>query len=91
MRCYAAATKRPEDLTNGPLSCDRAIRYSGFFGVRETWVLSEISLIPVKSCIHHDAVSRMLFVYYLIEFSISALHIFSGNRTFFRRRTIHSA
>ena len=22
------------DLTNGPLSCDRAIRYSGFFGVR---------------------------------------------------------
>ena len=24
------------DLTNRPLSCDRAIRYSGFFGVRES-------------------------------------------------------
>ena len=36
-----------EDLTNGPrsVSCDRAIRYSGFFGVRETWVLLEISWI----------------------------------------------
>ena len=30
---------------NGPRSvrCDRAIRYSGFLGVRETWVLLEIS------------------------------------------------
>ncbi len=30
---------------NGPrsVSCDRAIRYSGFFGVREKWVLLEIS------------------------------------------------
>ena len=30
------------DLTNGPrsVSCNRAIRYSGFFGVRETWVRS---------------------------------------------------
>ena len=37
------------DLTNGPrsVSCDRAIRYSGFFGVRETWVLLEISWIIV--------------------------------------------
>ena len=33
--------------TNGPRlgSCDRAIGYSGFFGVRETWVLLEISWI----------------------------------------------
>ena len=33
------------DLPNGPRSgsCDRAIRFSGFFGVRETWVLLEIS------------------------------------------------
>ena len=33
------------DFTNGPcsVSCDRAIGYSGFFGVRETWVLLEIS------------------------------------------------
>ena len=32
------------DLTNGPrsVSCYRAIRYSGFFGVREKWVLLEI-------------------------------------------------
>ena len=32
---------------NGPrsVSCDRAIRYSGFFGVREKWVLLEISWI----------------------------------------------
>ena len=30
---------------NGPrsVSCNRAIRYSGFFGVRETWVPLEIS------------------------------------------------
>ena len=37
------------DLTNGPrsVSCDRAIRYSGFFRVRETWVLLEISWIHV--------------------------------------------
>ena len=35
---------------NGPtdqVSCDRAIRYSGFFGVRETWVLLEISGNPL--------------------------------------------
>ena len=32
-------------ITNGPrsVSCDPAIRYSGFFGVREKWVLLEIS------------------------------------------------
>ena len=32
-------------ITNGPrsVSCDRALRYSGFFGFRETWVLLEIS------------------------------------------------
>ena len=32
---------------NGPLSVsyDRAIRYLGFFGVRDPWVLLEISLI----------------------------------------------
>ncbi len=29
--------------TDPKVSCDRAIRYSGFFGVRETWVLLEIS------------------------------------------------
>ena len=35
---------------NGPrsVSCDRAIRYSGFFGVRETWVLLEISWIETN-------------------------------------------
>ena len=33
------------DLTNGPrsVSCDQAIRYSGFFGVRKQWGLLEIS------------------------------------------------
>ena len=38
------------DLPNGPLSvsCDRAIRYPGFFWVRETWVLLEISWIWVS-------------------------------------------
>ena len=29
--------------TADQVSCDRAIRYSGFFGVREKWVLLEIS------------------------------------------------
>ena len=29
--------------TPDQVSCDRAIRYSGFFGVRETWVRLEIS------------------------------------------------
>ena len=33
----------PTDLTKG--SCDRAIRYSGFFGVRGPWVLLESSWI----------------------------------------------
>ena len=42
---YMYPSKIKWDLTNGPrsVSCDRTIRYSGFFGVREKWVLLEIS------------------------------------------------
>ena len=48
---FLIASKIEWDLTNGPLSCDRAIRYSGFFEVREKWVRPlEISWIDWKSC-----------------------------------------
>ena len=58
------------DLTNGPrsVSCDRAIRYSGL-GVRETWVLLEISwLVAVVSFFKKegkDHISRWCFQTFL--------------------------
>ena len=38
------------DLTNGPLSCDRAMRYSGFFGVRSGTVL-ERRFLGLYACL----------------------------------------
>ena len=52
------------ELTNGPLSCDRAIRYSGFFGVRETWILLEISWTDTYKSFSLDSCSTLGFLLY---------------------------